>query len=79
MLFLLCVIAVGQNRNVNLPYPTFVSTPPSPNTEMSFGKYKKYDESMGPFPDAFEFANQLRLDLISIGVSFVVCVCRAGR
>jgi hypothetical protein len=34
---------------------------PQMDKEQGFKKYKKYDESMGPFPETFDFANQLKL------------------
>merc|ERR1719472_601554 len=29
--------------------------------DMGFGKYKKYAETMGPLPEAFEFVNELKV------------------
>jgi len=38
--------------------------------EQAFGKYAKYDEAKGPFPPAFEFANQLKLTEEQVNQSY---------
>mmetsp|Transcript_53537 Transcript_53537/g.99018 ORF Transcript_53537/g.99018 Transcript_53537/m.99018 type:complete len:228 (-) Transcript_53537:131-814(-) len=34
---------------------------PEMDKALAYGKYKKYSETMGPFPEAFEFANDMKL------------------
>merc|ERR1712107_717927 len=34
---------------------------PKMDKAAGYGKYKKYEETMGPFPEALEFANQLKI------------------
>mmetsp|Transcript_65732 Transcript_65732/g.105960 ORF Transcript_65732/g.105960 Transcript_65732/m.105960 type:complete len:215 (-) Transcript_65732:180-824(-) len=43
---------------------------PQMDKEQGFGKYKKYDESMGPFPETFDFANQLKLTEEQVNQSY---------
>eukprot|EP00929_Paragymnodinium_shiwhaense_P025147 TRINITY_DN1527_c0_g1_i4.p2 TRINITY_DN1527_c0_g1~~TRINITY_DN1527_c0_g1_i4.p2 ORF type:complete len:219 (+),score=61.68 TRINITY_DN1527_c0_g1_i4:93-749(+) len=43
---------------------------PSMDKEMGYAKYNKYDETKGPFPEAFDFANQLKLTEEQVNQSY---------
>ena len=38
--------------------------------EMGYSKYKKYSETLGPFPEAFEFANDLKITEEQVNQSY---------
>eukprot|EP00928_Gymnodinium_smaydae_P060972 TRINITY_DN4499_c0_g1_i1.p2 TRINITY_DN4499_c0_g1~~TRINITY_DN4499_c0_g1_i1.p2 ORF type:complete len:248 (+),score=58.73 TRINITY_DN4499_c0_g1_i1:90-746(+) len=43
---------------------------PKADKAQGLGKYKKYDESMGPFPETFDFANQLKITEEQVNQSY---------
>merc|ERR1712151_731498 len=43
---------------------------PKMDKELGFNKYKKYDEAQGPFPEAFDFANQLKITEEQVNQSY---------
>eukprot|EP00929_Paragymnodinium_shiwhaense_P025150 TRINITY_DN1527_c0_g2_i2.p1 TRINITY_DN1527_c0_g2~~TRINITY_DN1527_c0_g2_i2.p1 ORF type:complete len:219 (+),score=48.88 TRINITY_DN1527_c0_g2_i2:72-728(+) len=43
---------------------------PGMDKEMGYNKYNKYDETKGPFPEAFDFANQLKLTEEQVNQSY---------
>lgn len=54
-------------------FPEYVKQIPlTPGMDKSekFGKYAKYDETQGPFPDAFDWANQLKLTEEQVNQSY---------
>merc|ERR1711972_999372 len=38
--------------------------------EQGFNKYKKYDEAQGPFPETFDFVNQLKITEEQVNQSY---------
>merc|ERR1719436_171125 len=43
---------------------------PKMDKDLGFFKYKKYDESMGPFPETFDFVNQLKITEEQVNQSY---------
>merc|ERR1711862_879305 len=43
---------------------------PKMDKDQGIGAYKKYDESQGPFPEAFDFANQLKITEEQVNQSY---------
>merc|ERR1712039_835560 len=43
---------------------------PKMDKDLGFNKYKKYDEAQGPFPETFEFVNQLKITEEQVNQSY---------
>merc|ERR1711920_1174700 len=51
-------------------YTQQVPLTPKMDKEQNMHRYKRYDESMGPFPETFDFANQLKLTEEQVNQSY---------